>query len=144
MSKITFELHITSGNPLYFSFTDDLTVKECYEQILLHVDNCTIIHKETILDVFTEDKQTENILSLKSEDKISIGDFISQNKNYFPVISMSDNVYKVYVIDKMYFYNKNSKLNIPIYENVKKREIKTNHWSSFVENIKKNFVTIYI
>ena len=59
-------------------------------------------------------------------------------------MSMSESMYKVFVIDKMYFYNKNN-VNTPSYNlPTKKREIKTNHWSSFVENIKKNFVTIYI
>ena len=56
-------------------------------------------------------------------------------------MSMSESMYKVFVIDKMYFYNKNN-VNTPSYNlpTKKKREIKTNHWSSFVENIKKTLL----
>ena len=144
MNKITFELHLTIGNPIYISFEKDIKMDECYEQIISHVNNCTIINKDTILDVFVEKKNQKEILSLKTEENISIKNFIAKNESYFPIMSMSESMYKVFVIDKMYFYNKNN-VNIPCYNlPTKKREIKTNHWSSFVENIKKNFVTIYI
>ena len=144
MSKISFELHLTIGNPIYINFEEDIKMNECYEQIISHVNACTIIDKDTILDVFVENKNQKEILSLKTEENMSIKHFILKNESYFPIMSMSESMYKVFVIDKMYFYNKNN-VNTPSYNlPTKKREIKTNHWSSFVENIKKNFVTIYI
>ena len=144
MSKISFELHLTIGNPIYINFEEDIKMNECYEQIISHVNACTIIDKDTILDVFVENKNQKEILSLKTEENMSIKHFILKNESYFPIMSMSESMYKVFVIDKMYFYNKNN-LHTPSYNAPPiKREIKTNHWSTFVENIKKNFVTIYI
>ena len=52
MGKITFELHLTVGNPIYISFDKDIKMFECYEQIVSHVSNCTIIDNDNILDVF--------------------------------------------------------------------------------------------
>jgi len=143
MSKITFELHLTIGNPIYINFEQDVKMDECYEQIISHVNVCTIIDKDTILDVFVEKQNQKEILSLKNEENLSIKDFISKNESYFPIMSMSESMYKVFVIDKIYFHNKNN-LYTPTYNETNKEEIKTNHWSAFIENIKKNFVTIYI
>lgn len=130
--KISFEIHTTdtSSKPIILSFDKSMLMPHFYKSLITEIEYNTILTEDNILDIFAEDSISNSVLSFSDyTDKMSLEQFITLNRNFFPFMPITKNYYKIFVIDRTYMIKKhNDKNNSPIYKN---REIKTNHWGDF-------------
>tara|TARA_Y100000389_G_scaffold126199_1_gene123554 strand:- start:533 stop:943 length:411 start_codon:yes stop_codon:yes gene_type:complete len=126
-----FELNTTISEPLHIAVdSSNTTMKELYTKLYDEIAQNTIFQREDILDIFAQDGLSNGTLSIPASDQL-VKDFIPMNRTYFPYDLISKNIYKLYVIDRMY----NEQLKIP-YQESKKREIKTTPMGGFIETVK--------
>ena len=127
-----FELNTTISEPLHVIVDgSNTTMKELHEKIYDEISQNTEFEEEDILDIFAQDVLSNGTLSIPGSDQL-VKDFIPLNREYFPFGLVSKNVYKLYVIDRMY----NERIKSPPPQEPIKREIKMNHSTGFVQTIK--------
>ena len=68
---------------------------------------------------------------------ISSRDFIPMNRNYFPYGLIGKNIYKIYIIDRMYGKRLKNVYDEEKEKSKKRREIKTNHFEGIKEFTRK-------
>jgi hypothetical protein len=143
--KISFEIHTTdtSSKPIILSFDKSMLMPHFYESLITDIEYNTILTEDNILDIFAEDTISNSVLSISDYvDKMSLEQFITLNRNFFPFMPITKNYYKIFVIDRTYTKNKhNDKNNSPIYKN---REIKTNHWGDLKNILSQTKKLIYL
>lgn len=135
--KITFEIINTTSKPINIFIENNVSLNQLHDVIIEEIELHSILTKEAILDIFVENNISEKTLSIPISDT-TIQEFIDNNPLYFSLTSgvVYDNVYKIYVMDKIYIHRLRSDKPAPIY-NENPRKIKTNHLQSFFENTKK-------
>ena len=132
--NIIFELHNTIQNPFKIHVNSYYTLKELYEIIVKTVEKETIFNRNDILAIFAQDTISNNTITLPRSDTC-INTFILLNRDYFPIGLVSKNTYKLYIIDHMY----NEKIRTDIIPQPIHREIKTSHYDSMKQSLKKIF-----
>lgn len=142
--KISFEIYTTHANkPIILSFDKSMLMPHFYESLINEIEYNTILTEDNILDIFAEDSISNNILSFSNyTNKMSLEQFITLNRNFFPFMPITKNYYKIFVIDRMYISKKlNNNNNDPVY---KEREIKTNHWGDLKNILTQTKKLIYL
>lgn len=152
--KISFEIYTTHANkPIILSFDKNMLMPYFYESLINEIQYNTILTEDNILDIFAEDSISNNILSFSDyTDQMSLEQFITLNRNFFPFMPITKNYYKIFVIDRMYISTKrnnndinnndiNNINNDPVY---KEREIKTNHWGDLKNILTQTKKLIYL
>lgn len=142
--KISFEIYTTHTNkPLILSFDKSMLMPHFYESLINEIEYNTILTENNILDIFAEDTMSNSILSFSNyTNKMSLEQFITLNRNFFPFMPITKNYYKIFVIDRLYISKKhNNNNNDPVY---KEREIKTNHWGDFKQIFSQTKKLIYL
>lgn len=134
---IIFELHTTIKEPLNIHVNSYNTLKEVYDLIIQTVERETILKTCDILAIFAQDCLSNNTLTFPNSD-ICVNTFILLNRDYFPIGLVSKNTYKLYIIDHMY----REKINKDVIPEPKQREIKTSHFNSMKQTVKK-FIPIW-
>jgi hypothetical protein len=127
-----FELNTTISEPLRVIVdSSNTTMKELHSKICDEISENTTFKEEDILDIFAQDVLSNGTLSIPANNQL-VKDFIPMNRDYFPFGLVSKNIYKLYVIDRMY----NERVKSPPPREPVKREIKMNHSTGFVQTIK--------
>ena len=142
--KISFEIYTTHADkPIILSFDKSMLMPYFYESLINEIEYNTILTEDNILDIFAEDTISNSVLSFSNyTNKMSLEQFISLNRNFFPFMPITKNYYKIFVIDKMYITKKhNNNNNDPVY---KEREIKTNHWGDLKNILTQTKKLIYL
>ena len=96
-AKYTFDLHIHNSAPILISFEKDIPLRYCYNCLVSEINTET-----TIIDIFAEDRLSNKVLSLRTEDTMTIEDFVANNRNFFPTSPITKNLYTIFAIDKEY------------------------------------------
>lgn len=118
--KISFEIHTTASKPIILSFNKDIPMPHFYESLIDEIEYNTIFTEDTIIDIFAEDSISNDILSLSDYDRnITLEQFITLNRNFFPFMPITKNYYNIFVIDKMYLTRTRSNIDTPIYKKTK-------------------------
>lgn len=141
--KISFEIYTTDAiKPIILSFDKNMLMPHFYESLINEIEYNTTLIKENIIDIFTEHSTSNNVLSFSNyTNKMSLEQFITLNRNFFPFMPITKNYYKIFVLDKMYMAKKNSIGDTPSDEDL---EIKTNPWDDFKELLTQTKKLIYL
>ena len=130
-TKYAFELHTTTSQPMLITFDENVSLQECYERLINEIEFCTILHKAIILDIFAEDVLSNKTISLHPTQEYSIKEFVTSNRDFFPISPVTKNLYKLFVIDDIYLKKTASGIRTPIYEETQNK-IKPIMWSDIL------------
>lgn len=132
-----FEINTTVTKPLNIKVSSDMTTKGLTDILLQTIEDNTILYKHEILDIFAHDTLNSDTISIPSNEQ-TVEKLVQMNRNYFPMLPVTKNAYKIYVIDRMY----HERL-VLIDENAvnqrKNKQIKTSHFGDFLNSMRKVF-----
>lgn len=136
--KLTFEIINTTSKPIYIFVDNDFTLQQMHNVIKEEIETYTILTKDAVLDIFVENNISSKTLSIPNIHQETIQTFIDNNSMFFPLMSgiIYNNVYKIYIMDKIYLHRQKNNQLAPIYQDPPV-EIQTNNLQLFIENTKK-------
>lgn len=139
--KYYFEVHTTkTDKPILLSFDKDLPMKYCYNALIEEIEYNTILTEQAIIDIFAEDVLSNKVVSLSRNNDCSIEEFIASNREFFPLKPVTKDLYKLFVIDKMYL----TKTNENDDPQPTHAEIKTNILGNWNSVVKQTMSLIYL
>jgi hypothetical protein len=135
--EFRFELHTTITEPLHISVdSSNVTLKDLHNKIFETLEKSTIFTRDDILDIFVNDTLSIYTMSIPC-DECLVRDFIPMNRNYFPYGLIGKNIYKIYIIDRMYGKRLKNVYDEEKEKSKKRREIKTNHFEGIKDFTRK-------
>ena len=133
-----FEINTTVvKKPLKIKIDSDITTKEFIECVLQTIEDKTILYKNEVLDIFVHDTLNSDTISIPS-NKETVEKFVQMNRNYFPILPVTKNTYKIYVIDRMY-HERLVIIDDNAMKERKNKQIKTSHFGDFLNSMRKVF-----